>query len=73
MRTLKLLLVAVAVLWLTVWCGPADAAEPFFMGLGDLPGGGFSSFAYGVSADGSVVVGQGLSGIRRRGVPLDAG
>jgi len=28
-----------------------------FMGLGDLPGGRFRSFAWGVSADGSVVVG----------------
>jgi probable HAF family extracellular repeat protein len=32
-----------------------------FQGLGDLAGGSFSSFAIGVSADGSVVVGQGLS------------
>ena len=31
-----------------------------FQGLGDLPGGSFYSTAYGVSADGSVVVG--LSG-----------
>ena len=31
------------------------------VGLGDLPGGGFSSGANGVSADGSVVVGQGSS------------
>lgn len=36
------------------------AADPFFLGLGDLPGGGFWSEAYGVSADGSVVVGYGL-------------
>jgi probable HAF family extracellular repeat protein len=28
------------------------------VGLGDLPGGSFASFARGVSADGSVVVGQ---------------
>ena len=28
-----------------------------FLGLGDLPGGGVESYAYGVSADGSVVVG----------------
>ncbi len=32
------------------------------VGLGDLPGGGFDSAAYGVSADGAVVVGSGLSG-----------
>jgi probable HAF family extracellular repeat protein len=31
--------------------------------LGDFPGGGFSSIAYGVSADGSVVVGRGHSGV----------
>jgi probable HAF family extracellular repeat protein len=32
-------------------------------GLGDLPGGGFGSYAYGVSSDGSVVVGEGWSGM----------
>lgn len=32
-----------------------------FQGLGDLAGGSFLSRAYGVSADGSVVVGQGTS------------
>ncbi|MCH7603269.1 MAG: hypothetical protein IIB54_10920, partial [Planctomycetes bacterium] len=30
---------------------------PSFQGLGDLPGGSISSGAWGVSADGSVVVG----------------
>jgi probable HAF family extracellular repeat protein len=39
----------------------ANASEPFFTGLGDLRGGGFSSEANGVSADGSVVVGVGRS------------
>lgn len=34
-----------------------------FEGLGDLPGGSFSSTATGVSADGSVVVGHGVSEI----------
>ena len=38
---------------------PAQAAS--FQGLGDLPGGVFSSSAGGVSADGSVVVGSGTS------------
>ncbi len=33
-----------------------------FQGLGDLPGGSFSSIAYGISEDGSTVVGQGRSG-----------
>ena len=32
---------------------------PSFQGLGDLPGGSFNSAANAVSADGSVVVGQG--------------
>ena len=32
-----------------------------FMGLGDLPGGGFRSSAYGVSSDGTVVVGESVS------------
>ena len=31
------------------------------VGLGDLPGGDFSSGAYGVSGDGSVIVGYGSS------------
>jgi probable HAF family extracellular repeat protein len=36
----------------------AGHAQPaFFMGLGDLPGGPFSSDAFDISADGSVVVG----------------
>ncbi|MFN9671471.1 MAG: hypothetical protein ACK552_02380, partial [Microcystis sp.] len=38
---------------------PAQAAS--FQGLGDLPGGSFSSEAYGVSANGSVVVGYSSS------------
>jgi probable HAF family extracellular repeat protein len=54
-------LISVVALWLTGWCASTGSAGPFFMGLGDLPGGGFSSFAYGVSSDGSIVVGQGLS------------
>ena len=37
------------------------SAVPMFQGLGDLPGGLFNSQAYDVSADGSVVVGQGNS------------
>ncbi len=34
-------------------------AEPMYMGLGDLPGGGFWSSAHGVSAGGSTVVRSG--------------
>ncbi len=32
------------------------SAVPMFLGLGDLPGGNFSSYANGISADGAVVV-----------------
>ena len=41
--------------------GPTAGAEAMFRGLGDLPGGGFGSNAFGVSADGSIVVGVGSS------------
>ena len=37
---------------------PPDSASATFRGLGDLPGGVFHSQAYGMSADGRVVVGQ---------------
>jgi uncharacterized membrane protein len=40
----------------------ADAQPAFFMGLGDLPGGTYSSSAQDVSGDGSVVVGSSLVG-----------
>jgi probable HAF family extracellular repeat protein len=39
----------------------ASATEPYFQGLGDLPGGAFESVANAVSADGRVVVGYGVS------------
>ena len=43
-------------------CAASSAtATPMFLGLGDLPGGIFSSSATGVSADGLVVVGRSLS------------
>ena len=37
------------------------SAQPSFQGLGDLPGGPYESQPYGVSADGSVVVGWSLA------------
>ena len=68
--TLKRSCLGIAVLWLTGWCGAAHAAEPFFMGLGDLPGYPFSSGASAVSADGSVVVGNGaVDAISSHGEP----
>ena len=53
---------ALAVLWV-----PAAADQPFFMGLGDLPGGAFESFARAVSADGTVVVGWSVSTLGTEG------
>src|SRR5262245_14478522 len=55
--------VVLSLLYLFVSAGGA-AAGPVFTGLGDLPGGSFISYAFGVSADGSTVVGSsyGLSG-----------
>ena len=49
----------------TMVMASAASAEPRFMGLGDLPGGRFNSGAWGVSADGSTVVGtsEGTSGL----------
>jgi probable HAF family extracellular repeat protein len=38
-----------------------------FVGLGDLPGGDYSSAAYGVSTDGTTVVGYGTSASGREG------
>jgi probable HAF family extracellular repeat protein len=46
------------ILPLLIWSAAATASTPFFMGLGDLPGGPFSSTAAAVSADGSIVVGS---------------
>jgi probable HAF family extracellular repeat protein len=58
----KLIVVLTAgILPLFMSSAAATAAEPFFKGLGDLPGRGFNSEANGVSADGSVVVGVGRS------------
>jgi len=47
----------------TILCGSiAVQAGPLFMDLGDLSGGSFSSYANGVSADGSTVAGVSKSG-----------
>jgi probable HAF family extracellular repeat protein len=52
-------LAAAASLVILCLVAPAQAAK--FLGLGDLPGGLFSSFTNGVSANGSVLVGSGAS------------
>ncbi len=41
--------------------GPTSANSFSFQGVGDLPGGTVSSVAFGVSADGSTVVGWSIS------------
>ena len=45
----------------TLLGSPSTQAGSSFTGLGDLAGGSFNSRAYGVSADGSAVVGRGSS------------
>jgi probable HAF family extracellular repeat protein len=50
-----------AALWSTCAANCAWAAGYSFTPLGDLPGGSFSSHAFGVSADGAVVVGASAS------------
>ena len=52
--SIRSILIVVAVL---AFSPPSIADPPFFMGVGDLPGGGISSQAFAVSADGLVVVG----------------
>ena len=42
-------------------CTRETYAAATFTPLGDLPGGSFESIANGISADGSVIVGQGIS------------
>ena len=52
------------VLWVglfTLLGSPSTQAGSSFTGLGDLAGGSFYSYAYGVSADGSVAVGRSIS------------
>ena len=47
------------IVFLSLLVGVVQAAT--FQGLGDLPGGSVESYAYGLSADGSVVVGKSKS------------
>jgi hypothetical protein len=49
--TLSLILVCAA-------ASLASASGAFFLPLGDLPGGPFHTWAFGISADGSTVVGR---------------
>ena len=54
---------AVALALIAIAPSPASAAPPSFQGLGSLSGVG-PSVAYGVSADGSTVVGAGSTAFR---------
>lgn len=66
---LSLLIAAIATLLLT----PDEChAQASFQGLGDLAGGSFFSQAYGISADGGVVVGDSHSGLGREPFAWDA-
>jgi probable HAF family extracellular repeat protein len=56
-RTITLILST----WLGLDVAYSHAASFTFQGMGDLPGGNYSSSALAVSADGSVVVGSGRS------------
>ena len=47
----------------TALTAASASAQPLFQGLGDLPGGSFESWAWTVSADGSVVIGMGSSDV----------
>ena len=58
MKNTSILLSAAALL---IFIRPVFGATPSFQGRGDLPGGDFESYAYDISADGSVVVGQSYS------------
>ncbi len=47
----------VAVFTAASWSSAGGLPTPFFSGIGDLPGGIFESQAFGISGDGSIVVG----------------
>jgi uncharacterized membrane protein len=53
------LCVAVVGIGVSAACAAAD--EPFFLELGDLPGGIFVSYAKGISADGRVCIGESVN------------
>ncbi len=58
-RTTNFIVIFLALSWSAFGAGQAQAAQ--FTGLGDLPGGIFFSLAFGVSGDGSIVVGGSIS------------
>jgi probable HAF family extracellular repeat protein len=58
LQSLRMAALAAALVGPLAFYTNAAAMESFFLGLGDLPGGTFDSRAFGVSADGSVVVGS---------------
>lgn len=60
MRRMSVAALAIAVS-LAIVAEAAFALEPSFTGIGDLPGGKFTSYASGVSSDGSLVTGRSWS------------
>ena len=56
---MRRLILCAVIVTMFVSCSQTEGSH--FTGLGDLPGGTFSAAAFGISADGSVVVGQGRS------------
>ena len=50
---------------LVAFCSVEARSQMTFRPLGDLPGRSFNSLAYGVSADGSLIVGFGTSALGR--------
>jgi probable HAF family extracellular repeat protein len=54
----RMMLILVAVCWALPAVASQAVAEPKFMGLGDLDGALFFSEAFGVSGDGSTIVGR---------------
>jgi len=67
--------VFLALLALGLACGRSgsNATDALFQGLGDLPGGEFSSMARAVSADGLTVVGHGSTDPDPSGIPTPIG
>jgi len=60
------------VAWLLLTIAPAAAAaDAWFTGIGDLPGGAFASRAFGISADGNVVVGSSVSSLGTQAIRWD--
>lgn len=66
----------ITLLWMGLLCAPLPGLAgqtASFTPLGDLPGGPFSSKAFGISPDGSIVVGHGVSALGRQAFSWSGG